>query len=120
MYTCRNHLVSGMFLHMCEHYLVSGMYVHMYGHHLVPGGFDGAVWTSTIHSVCRARLNVYSRCARVWQAYLNVLPAASKTTAKWVGGGSNSRSVSSVRMKANKMEVSSPVWVVNRTVFMPK
>lgn len=55
-----------------------------------------------------------------WEACLKVLPAASKTTAKCVGGGSNSSSVRRVRMKANRIEVSSPVWVVSLTVFMPK
>lgn len=52
--------------------------------------------------------------------HLKVLPAASKTTAKWVGGGSSSMRVRRVRMKAKRMEVSSPVWVVSLTLLMPK
>lgn len=51
---------------------------------------------------------------------LNVLPAASKTTAKCVGGGSSSRSPSKVRRKAKRMDVSSPVLVARRTSFSPK
>ena len=51
---------------------------------------------------------------------LKVLPAASKTTAKCVGGGSSSKSPSKVRRKAKRMDVSSPVLVARRTSFSPK
>ena len=57
--------------------------------------------------------------SRFW-THLKVLPAASNTTAKCVGGGSSSNSPSNVRKKAKRMDVSSPVEVARRTSFSPK
>ena len=54
------------------------------------------------------------------ELYLNVWPAASNTTAKWVGAGSSSSRSKTVRMKANRMPVSSPVLAFRRTSLNPK